>query len=649
MFTCIRLFVFGLLLPLLALQAKPETTRIEFYYGIAQGNYLIGDLEGASRGVQQMLKVDPDYVPALTLNARILLDQNKSDLALEFAERATKLKPDDLEHQLLKALVLGNLNRRKEAIHVVETVIQSAPAKSRQHRVASKLLGLFLMAEGDPDKAAEVLNQSYLHDPESAQANRALAGEAYLQQADQALNQSDFNTAIKAIDQALTLLKGQSGDSNFQRRSQLNMLRARILAQAGRLNEAIAILQVIANQQPDNMEALVTLASLYAGAGKWNLLQNILPDIAKKPELQDIALYLEGRIALANNRVGSAREAFEQALRVLPDGNSKLRAALQFYQGVCWLKKGHMEDGDRMIIQSINNKFRPETEAEVILVGRVLMRAGRIQQAIVFLEAVTLNQLTASAEAWNLLGRAHQRDDSTALALSSFNQSISIQPDQSDALAFRGSLLRKIGDLRGAAADLEAALGLDPENAALSFSLGLTCLQLGQLDDARRWIGESAHKLRGHPGIYLLHALLAHNTEANETANRALKTYFSQVPEQTNETAFYLEHIQLARENPDLAGNKLKQRIEASKASSLLRNFHAYTQGSLDRKAVLDAAGHAKKTEIAQRQLCETAYWLGEYERVCNQTETAKELFKLAIQIGSPDYPEYQFAKWQLR
>ena len=80
------LFICSFLLSSFSLQAKPEATRIELYYGIAQGNYLIGDIEGAARGVEQMLKLDPDYTPAITLNSRILLDIGKPELALNAAE-----------------------------------------------------------------------------------------------------------------------------------------------------------------------------------------------------------------------------------------------------------------------------------------------------------------------------------------------------------------------------------------------------------------------------------------------------------------------------------------------------------------------------------------------------------------------------------
>ncbi len=642
---CILISVF--LAVACSLCAKSDTTRIEFYYGIAEGNYLIGDLKGAAKSVEQMLKLDADYVPALTLNTRIKIDQGEADVALTSAERAIALEPENLEHKLLKALVLGNMSRRDDAIRMIEQVMHDAPIDSDDYRVASKLLGLLLMAEGDWDTAAETFNQIYLDNPETAAISLELASEAYLEKAGNALNKGDSNAAVDAITQALEVHENQTGEVSLKQRTALRMMRSRVLTQAGRIDEAIADLQHITNQQPDNLEAFVTLASLYASAERWDSLQGIIEPIAANPELQDIALYLEGRALLAKGRAGTAREKFESALRLLPDGSSKLRSSIEFYHGVCFDMTGRSSDGDIDILNALDGGFRPETADEAILASRALLRAKQTQRAITILEAITLNRISPSAEAWAMLGRAHQADDSTALALSAFNQSLSIQADQAETLALRGSLLRKLGDLAGAAADTESALLLDPGNPALTYSLGLIRLQQGDLTAAEQSIGLTAQLLPENPGIQLLHALLAYNINAPKTARAALDSYLTLVPERTNESAFYLEYTLGAAQDAGLATLKLSQRAESTDASVPLKNFLAYIKGELDRKAILDDAGRAETPKLAQQQLCEAAYWLAQHERLNEHATEVTELLKLATQIGTPDMPEYQFARWQ--
>lgn len=629
--------------------ARSDTTRVDLYYGIAEGNYLIGDLQGATKGVEQIFKIEPDHIPALSLYTRIHMDQGKSADALKAVDRAIALEPSNLQHCLLKALVLGNMNRREDARHLIEQIMQRARVESDDYRVASQLLGLLLMADGNWDAAAGTFNQLYLENPESAAISLELAGEAYLGKANDALNQGAVDAAIDAIDQALQVDAKQPGNTNFTQATHLRMIRARMLTQAGRIDAAITDLQHITGRQPDHLEALVTLASLYASAGRWRALEAVIAPIAAHPELQDIALYLEGRAALAKGRAGTAREKFEQARNLLVDGPSPLRSSLEFYHGVCLNKTGRPATGDAEIVQALDGGFRPETTDEAILASRALLRAHKAHAAITILEAITLNPLAPSAEAWTLLGRAHKAEGSTALALSAFNQSLSIEATQADTLALRASLLRKLGDFEGAAADTESAIILDPDNPALTYSLGLIYFQAGNLHAAEQSIRHSAAHLQDNPGLYLLHALLAHSIDAPTIAQAALNHYLALVPEQSNESAIYLEYTLNAQKDPEAAVLRLQQRIEAGTPSPALRNFLWYSQQILDRKAVLDAAGRAETPAIAQRQLCEAAYWLAQHEQALGKSTQATELLQLACQIGTPDMPEFQLAQWQLK
>ena len=213
------------LLPLCTVLAELNDKRIEFYHGIAEGNYLIGDLQGAAKGVEQMLKIDADYVPALTLSARIDIDRNQPERALVSAERAQTLEPEVHAHTLLKALVLGSMTRREDAIRSIEQVMQVAPAASDDYRVASKLLGLLLMAEGDWDTAADTFNQIYSANPQTAAISLELASEAYLEKAANALNSGDTDTAVTAITQALEAATNQPGENSLKQQTTLRMMR----------------------------------------------------------------------------------------------------------------------------------------------------------------------------------------------------------------------------------------------------------------------------------------------------------------------------------------------------------------------------------------------------------------------------------------
>ena len=641
------LFLLPLLLCGAPLGASPHSAQTTLYYTIAEGNYLIGDLTGAANGVDEILGLDPDHLPALALQARIRLDQDDAAAALVAAEHALQCAPDVLEYQLLKALILSKLKRQHEAIALIQQVIADADAGSADALAAHQLLGLLRMASGDWQAAAQAFDHSYRSAPQPAASSRQLATEAYLEQAHSALNAEQPAEAVQALNRALALYADESGPASLQMRSALRMQRARILTQIGQLDDAIEDLQVLTGQQPDNLEALVMLASLYASTERWSSLNGILAPLDAEPQLKDIALYLQGRAALAQGRAGTARAKFEAALEGLPTGPHRLRGALYFYHSQCLMQLGRSAAADAALLKALDADFEPETTGEALRLARALLRLKRAEQAIPLLEVITLQHPAPNPEAWTLLGRAHLANDATALALSAFNQSLSMQPAQAETRALRGALLRKLGDLEGAAADTEWALSRAPEDGALNYALGMIRFQQGQLAQAAQHIGRAAQQLSDHPGVQLLHALLSYCVNGPASARPPLSAYLALAAENANESALYLQYTLNAHEDLSNARQTLIQHA-GQQRSPFFTQFLGYLAGTLERKYVLDQAGIAASAHSAQQQICQAAFWMAQHQRASGQLPHYRALLTLVTETGTPDLPEFQFARWQL-
>mgnify|MGYP005842561819 CR=1 FL=1 len=631
--TCLLLWCIGA-----GLQADPAKTRLDLYYGIAEGNFLVGDLRGAEQSIDQMLRIAPNHVPALTLQARVRLDRGKPELALESADRAIELEPGNLEHPLLKALILGQMGRRDQAADLIQGVLaltgnEPTPESAKHARAARQLLGLLRMAEGDWDRAAETFNQIYLSDPATAESSLRLSSEAYLEKARNAIQTGDSEAAIVAVDQAIATYRGQTGQAALQRSAALRLMRARLLAQYGQPEAAIADLQALTGQQPENFEALITLASIYASVGRWASLEALIPGIAARPGLQDVALYLEGRAALARDRVGTARAKFEAALKALPDAAEDLRRSLFFYRGVCLQRLDRLTEAQNSILNAVDAGFRPETSEEALVASRALLRSERAAEAIPLLEAITLNRITPTAEVWAMLGRAHLANETPSLALSAFNEALRIDPNVPDTRALRASVLRQVGDLEGALADYERAQAEEPESAPIAYARGLVQLQLGQIAEAYAAIAQAAEALPGQAGIQLLHALLAYALDEFDTARGALKHYQQAVSEPTSPSALYLDYL-------------LNGTLPEAKTPGAV---WPYFGGTYTLKQGIDAAGQAATPEMARRQICTTAFWMAQYERKMRSAEKAENLLGIARDAGHPDLIEYQLARWQLQ
>ena len=648
MSSCAHIVALLLYLSGLCLSAAPKTNLVDLYHGIAEGNYLIGDLAGAERGVEQMLRIDPDYLPALTLKARIMLDQGKPVEALTAADQAIALDPENHELGLLKAIALGNTDRRDEAKSLIQEILAKAVPESEDIRAAKQLLGLLRMAEGEWDDAAIAFREIYLADPETASTSLRLSSEAYLEKARAKLQDGAQDEAIAAIDQAIAVYKGQTGKEALQQRNTLRLLRARLLTQIGRFELAIADLQNFTTQQPQNFEALITLASLYASVEHWESLEAVIKPIAKRPELRDVVLYLEGRSALARNRVGTARAKFEAAIQALPKEADLLRRSLFFYRGLCLQKLGRHEEAITSILHAIDAGFRPETSEEALVVGRTLLRADRASDAIPILEAITLNRINPDAEVWAMLGRAHLKSETPALALSAFNKSLLIDSEQAEVFGLRGALLRKIGDLEGALSDYTKAHQIIPSSPVLSYEKGLVLLQLGRLEEAESLLQIAARELIAHSTLDLIHATCAYVIGKTESATESLAEYLAEIPGDPELSAIYLARILQVDSNKDKSRVKWgSDSAKNSQTATLGDPVLQYYNSVANRKAVLDWAGIAKSPEKARQQICAAAFWMAQWERAYGDPAKAKELLKIAIDAGGPDLTEWQLANWQ--
>ena len=635
-----------------AFAAPDKPGRVELYHGIAQGNYLIGDLKGAAEAVDTMLDADPGYVPALTLRARIRLDQGDTKAALAAADRAIAEAPDEPRHRLLRALILGQSGQQDEALATIRSVLDSAEPDTPEARAANELLGTLRMRSGEWDAAAEAFDAMTLADSADAESTApARVTDALLQKARESLGSGDAEAGLDAIGKALDYLAQHESGAALQRRTALRLMRARLLARLGRAGEAIANLQTITGRNPGHREALVTLASLYAAENRWDALDGLLEPVRKDPALRDIVLYLEGRAALARDRAGTARSKFTSALDALPEGGHPLRGPLHFHLARCHDRLGHRDRADRHMLKALDADYRPESVPDALRAARLLLRANAPDRAIPLLEALALNRLppdaATTAEAWALLGRAHRASGDDALALSAFNQALEIRPHTAHIRALRGDLLRRLGDLPGAAADYEAALRLDPENPAPNYALGLVRLGQGNLKTAADHLAAAVPALPDDPGLRLLRALIAHARGQPEAARDALDAYLSRLDGPPSETAVKLGYCLTAPKNPTLALRHLEQHANRSGASADLGHFLAYAKGALSADAVLDYARAPEGTRPSPAQHCATAFWLAQHHLALGETKPARQLLKTATQTRLPDTPEYHLANHQ--
>ena len=129
--------------------------QVKLFYGLAQGNYLIGDHNRAVRDLDEILRINPNYCRAYLLKARIDLDGQELTEALAEANS----RESDSASELLSLLLLEddsenleenseeNTSRKRARIHnniqkidlqAVEKVLASMDAILAEHPVPLK-------------------------------------------------------------------------------------------------------------------------------------------------------------------------------------------------------------------------------------------------------------------------------------------------------------------------------------------------------------------------------------------------------------------------------------------------------------------------------------------------------------------------------
>lgn len=163
--------------------------------------------------------------------AKVLLEQNRMDLAEEHLRRALSEDPDDgLIHEDL-AYCLLHLDRDQEALEAANQAIARMPENPR----AFMIRGNALMALERQSEAREALEEARRLDPEDAGIHALLA--------QWHIGARDWLRALAEADRGLKLDPEHDGCANY---------RAFALTQLGRAEEAEASLQARLNRDPEN-------------------------------------------------------------------------------------------------------------------------------------------------------------------------------------------------------------------------------------------------------------------------------------------------------------------------------------------------------------------------------------------------------------
>jgi len=259
------------------------------------------------------------------------------------------------------------------------------------------------------------------------------------------------------------------------------------LLDRGQLEEALAALRRLLDEEPGNLRALVACANTLCALGR---PRDSLP-------LYTRALEVEPRGLEARNNLGNAFQElgeYEQA-------------------AACYRQALEIEPGD------------PEIHCNL---GNALRRLGRLDEAVASAQrAITLDPRLSLAH--NNLGLALAALGRREEGVASFRRAVQLNPRFPEALRNLATLLSDMGDYEEAVSLHRTALGLDPQSADGHCQLGIALSELGRVAEAtasfRRALELRPDYARAHLGLATALRLQWRAAEAEASARAVLAVH----------------------------------------------------------------------------------------------------------------------------
>ena len=106
---------------------------------VSAGRRSTGEIEMQLAELDEALRIDPDFLPALLMRANTLWMEYRFDAALADAERVLELHPGHPEAYTTKVKVLLDTNRQRDARRVIEELVENSATDARGLATAASL------------------------------------------------------------------------------------------------------------------------------------------------------------------------------------------------------------------------------------------------------------------------------------------------------------------------------------------------------------------------------------------------------------------------------------------------------------------------------------------------------------------------------
>ncbi|MBL7716029.1 MAG: tetratricopeptide repeat protein [Bdellovibrionales bacterium] len=414
-----------------------------------------GELAAALEECRQAIRLDPKYVDAHLLLAGLLSTSRETQAALSQYDKVLKLDPKNEEAVVYKSQILFEDGKAKPAINELKVFVKNNPESVLAHYY----LGRGYQREGMTKEAIKSFKQSMELRPSFTQAALAL-GFLYEEN--------------KRQDEALEVYRELYEQS--QELAAANRI-ATLYLKKEDYAAAIPYLEAIQANDPEDLNTRVKLGLVQMEMKNYEKAIQLFSDILKKNPDSDRILYYLGSLYEETKRPDLA---IEQLKKIKSDSKLYSDAALH----VAYLLKQADKFNDAKVFIADAIQKAPHISGFYLFYASLEEESKNLNQAITILEEAS-KRFPSDEKVRYYLGSIFDRVNRTDEALVQMEAILGLNPENVDALNYIGYTWTQKGiRLNDAERLLRKAMALRPNNGYIQDSWGWHLFMRGKFNEA---------------------------------------------------------------------------------------------------------------------------------------------------------------------
>ncbi|MBI2956375.1 MAG: tetratricopeptide repeat protein [Acidobacteria bacterium] len=362
-------------------------------------------IEEALAEYKVLAEADPEDAQSFLRLAQIYRHQRRYDDARQALERAKQLDPDDLELGFQEALLEEAQGRFDAAIAVLSHLVarmtrasgQYSQEETRSRSLVLEKLGLLYRDVEKFDEAVEVFEMMLPLDEEAARRG-------YHHLTDTLRQARRYEPARSTVQQALERFPG---DRNFT--IQLALLHS----DQGELDAALALLDSLLSESPDDRAVHLTRAQIYERHKRWPEAEQAVAEaekLSRSPAELEGVYFMRGALFERQKKYDLAEEQFRKTLELDPDSaitlnylgymfadqNMKLEESVELIQralelephngayldslGWAYFRLNKFDLAEDYLLRAVNRLSRDPTIHDHL--GDLYFKTGRLELAV---------------------------------------------------------------------------------------------------------------------------------------------------------------------------------------------------------------------------------------------------------------------------